>query len=152
MGVWTSSTLRVERSADFSLQAEGERYGQAAHIYGTWSDPQKTPSAYILLGTGDRSSVRTVNLYVRGRGKYRVQVFLQKDGRLHMAQAVVEAKDSWTPVSVSTAHTVEVIGGLPERPGVSFPFKVVILPYMDKETGEVSRVFDLYVSPVFVVR
>ena len=150
--VWVSSTLRVERVSDHAPQMSGEIHGYSARLYGTWSDPQMAPSAYMLLGTGDMSDVKAVTMYVRGKGKYRVQVFLQKGERLHMTQTVVEATDSWSPISISTAHTIEVIGGLMERPDVRFPFKVVILPYMDKETGEVSRAFDLYVSPVSVVR
>ena len=106
----------------------------------------------MLIGTGDKSDVRAVTMYVRGKGKYRIQVFLQKGDRLHMTQAVVEATDTWTPVTVNTTKTIAVLGGLADRPGISFPFKVVILPYMNKETGEVNSAFDLEVSPVFVQR
>ncbi len=138
--------------SDFNLTAAGDPHGYAVHLYGTWSDPQDVPSAHMLIGTGDRSDVRAVTLYVRGKGKYRVQVFLQKGDRLHMTQEVVEATDTWSPITINTTRTTEVLGGLADRPGVSLPFKVVILPYMNKETGEVNRAFDLEVSPVFVQR
>ncbi len=150
--VWVSSLLQVRRVPDFTLTATGDPHGYAVHLSGTWSDPQDVPSAYMLIGTGDRSDVRSVTLYVRGKGKYRVQVFLQRGDRLHMTQKVVEATDTWAPITINTTKTIEVLGGLADRPGVSFPFKVVILPYMNKETGEANNAFDLDVSPVFVQR
>lgn len=150
--VWVSSRLEVRRLNGFNLTAAGVSHGHAAHLYGKWSNPQDVPSAHMLLGSGDRSDVKAITLYVRGKGKYRIQVFLQKGDRLHMTQEVVEATDAWTPITINTTKTLEVLGGLAERPGISLPFKVVILPYMSKETEEASNAFDLEVSPVFVQR
>ncbi|NPA80304.1 MAG: hypothetical protein GXO29_04570 [Thermotogae bacterium] len=152
VGVWVSSFLREETVSDFSLTYGGSSQGNATHFYGVWSDPQRMPSAHMILGYGDASDLKEVVLYVKGTGKYRIQLLYQRGEQHYMTQRVVEASDDWSPVVLNPQEGVAVVGGLLSRPGTTFPLKVVILPYANKETGEVSRTFDLSVSPVFTVR
>jgi len=151
-GIWvthnlTSMEIESEFIPDYQFD---KKYGKTMHFYGVWSNLEEVPYVYIHLGSGEIEPGKNVSLSIRGKGKYRIRLFYQRNSQLMLKEKVVEATNQWQEITFSTDRGLSILGGLMERPGIRLPFKLQIVPYYSKEDEEINWIFDLQVSPVFV--
>jgi len=124
VGEWSlyNSTVSVLREAPI---LKGKRWGDPAII--ELSGSQSDPASATLLGESkDFKDSKTVKLMLRGSGRIKINLYYTYMGEYRMLSEEVNLSDNWQTLIFDLSKGLEFGLGMPNRPDVIMPMKLVI--------------------------
>ncbi len=104
---------------------KGKRWGEPAAI--DFSGSQSDPASATLFGESrDFKDSKTVRLMVRGSGRIRINLYYTYNGAYRMLSKEVNLDNDWILVKFDLSKGLEFGLGMPSRPDVIMPMKLVI--------------------------
>jgi hypothetical protein len=132
-GTWRVYNAQVSpEKANVSLQ--GERWGEPVKI--VLNGKPQDPASATLIGKGeDLKDFGSITMLLKGSGKIKVNLYYTYNGKYSLLSKDVELSYEWKEVSFKLDEGLEFGLGMPSRPDVVMPYKVVISSEQDAEVS-----------------
>jgi len=123
-GTWRTYNAQVlPEKAHVSFQ--GERWGEPVRI--VLNGKAQDPASATLFGkSDDLKDYKGVNLLLKGSGIVKINLYYTYMGRYHLISKEIELSSDWKELSLNLDEGLEFGLGMPNRPDVVMPYKMVI--------------------------
>ncbi len=123
-GTWRvyNASVSPER---ISLSLQGERWGEPAKI--SLNGKLEDPASATLIGKGeDLKDFKEVIVLLKGSGKVKINLYYTYKGKYSLISKEFELSSNWKEFSFVLEECLEFGLGMPNRPDVVIPYKMVI--------------------------
>lgn len=123
-GEWRTYNSTINPS-EVSYETQGIKWGDPVII--NLSGKSGDPASATLIGKGeDLKGFSNITVYVKGRGKIKLNLYYTYDGEYMMIAKEVNANSEWEEIVFKLSEGLEFGLGMPNRPDVIMPYKLVI--------------------------
>ena len=131
LGTWRVYNAQISpEKANISLQ--GERWGEPVKI--VLNGKSQDPASATLIGKGeDIKDFASITMPLKESGKIKVNLYYTYNVKYSLLSKDVELSPEWKGVSFKLDEGLEFGLGMPSRPDVVMPYKVVISSEQEAE-------------------